>query len=208
MMSLHRLTSVTMGVPNVAETAGYYTEFGLRPERDGWFATQDGGRQLRVVPAATRRLVELNIGVDDPDDLARVAARLTSLGISPHRTPTSLSAVEKATGVRATLEVATRLTQPEVPATPYNGPGRVELLLVPQGPGGQLLRVLLRHGLHHRRPAVEARGAGGGPRPVQLGSAAPALVPGPGGPGRADDRQPLGLLSTFLRWDNRVRTDY
>ena len=125
-MSLHRLTSVTMGVPNVAETAGYYTEFGLRPVGDGWFATQDGGRQLRVVPAATRRLVELHVGVDDPDDLARVAARLTSLGISPHRTPARLSAVEKATGVRATLEVAARLTQPEVPATPYNGPGRVE----------------------------------------------------------------------------------
>ena len=125
-MSLHRLTSVTMGVPNVAETAGYYTEFGLRPVGDGWFSTQDGGRQLRVVPAATRRLVELHIGVDDPDDLARVAGSLARLGVAADRTPASLSAVEKATGVRATLEVAARLTQPEMPGTPYNGPGRVE----------------------------------------------------------------------------------
>src|SRR6202011_3281249 len=28
-MALHRLTSVTIGVPNVAETAAYYEEFGL-----------------------------------------------------------------------------------------------------------------------------------------------------------------------------------
>src|ERR1700760_3670923 len=110
-MSLHRLTSVTMGVPNVAETVGYYTEFGLRPEGDGWFATRDGGRQLRVVPAATRRPVELHIGVGDPPRpgspppppprvanppaggdapaaLAGVAARLTSMGVSPRRTAT------------------------------------------------------------------------------------------------------------------------
>ena len=28
-MALHRLTSITMGVPNVEETAAYYREFGL-----------------------------------------------------------------------------------------------------------------------------------------------------------------------------------
>ena len=40
-MALHRLTSITMGVPNVAETAAYYTEFGLTPEDDNWFSTTD-----------------------------------------------------------------------------------------------------------------------------------------------------------------------
>ena len=40
---------------------------------DDWFTTQDGGRQLRVVPAATRRLVELHIGVDDPDELVLIS---------------------------------------------------------------------------------------------------------------------------------------
>ncbi len=35
--------SVTMGVPNVLETADYYAEFGLRPEADGWFCTRDDG---------------------------------------------------------------------------------------------------------------------------------------------------------------------
>ncbi|TMC98694.1 MAG: dioxygenase, partial [Chloroflexi bacterium] len=28
-MSLHRLTSITVGVPNVEETAAYYADFGL-----------------------------------------------------------------------------------------------------------------------------------------------------------------------------------
>ena len=30
-MSLHSLLSVTIGVPNVEETAAYYAEFGLTP---------------------------------------------------------------------------------------------------------------------------------------------------------------------------------
>jgi catechol 2,3-dioxygenase-like lactoylglutathione lyase family enzyme len=125
-MTLHRLTSVTMGVPNVAETRDYYTDFGLRPDADGWFTTQDGGRQLRIVSAPARRLVELHIAADDEDDLGRVAGNLGRLGVPAERTVTSLSAVEMATGVRATLEIAPRLDQPGVPATPYNGPGRVE----------------------------------------------------------------------------------
>ncbi len=38
-MSLHGLGSVTIGVPNVEETAAYYAEFGLTPEAGGWFST-------------------------------------------------------------------------------------------------------------------------------------------------------------------------
>jgi catechol 2,3-dioxygenase-like lactoylglutathione lyase family enzyme len=38
-MSLHGLLSVTIGVPNVEETAAYYTEFGLARQADGWFST-------------------------------------------------------------------------------------------------------------------------------------------------------------------------
>ncbi len=125
-MALHRLTSITMGVPVVAQTAAYYDEFGLAPDGDGWFTTRDGGRQLRVVPAPTRRLIDLHIGVDDQDDLGRAAGQLTRLGIQVHRGPGQISAVEKATGARAYLEIAPRLEQQAVPATPYNGPGRLE----------------------------------------------------------------------------------
>lgn len=125
-MSLHRLTSVTIGVPNVDETRAYYAEFGLSPEEDGWFSTRDGGRQLRIVQTPTRRMVELHIGADDPDDISRVAGNLRRMGIDAAIGPKSVTAVEKATGVRATVEVAPRLLQTEVPATAYNGPGRLE----------------------------------------------------------------------------------
>ncbi len=80
-MSLHRLTSVTMGVPNVRETMAYYTDFGLTPVGDGTFRTEDAGNQLRGQFAPTRRLVELGIGADDPDDVAAVAARLDRAGV-------------------------------------------------------------------------------------------------------------------------------
>jgi hypothetical protein len=43
-MSLHGLLSVTIGVPNVEETAAYYAEFGLTPQPAGWFSTVDAGR--------------------------------------------------------------------------------------------------------------------------------------------------------------------
>jgi catechol 2,3-dioxygenase-like lactoylglutathione lyase family enzyme len=125
-MALHQLTSVTMGVPHVAQTADYYAEFGLQPAADGWFTTADAGRQLRIVAAPTRRLVALNIGVDDDDDLARAAGRLSRLGVPVERSATSVSAVEQATGIRATLEIAARLAQDAIPATAYNGPGRLE----------------------------------------------------------------------------------
>ena len=68
-MSLHRLTSVTIGVPNVAETAAYYQAFGLTEVAPGRLATTDGGEQLILVESPRRRLVALGVGVDDPDDL-------------------------------------------------------------------------------------------------------------------------------------------
>jgi hypothetical protein len=125
-MALHRLTSVTIGVPNVAETSAYYAEFGLTPQGDGWFHTRDAGRQLRLVATPTRRLVELRVGVDDHDDIDRAAANLTRIGTEYSTLPSQLVATEQATGVRAVLELAQRVTQAPVPATVYNGPGRFE----------------------------------------------------------------------------------
>ena len=125
-MSLHRLASVTMGVPDTASTAAYYTQFGLAPVGDGWFSTRDGGEQLRIVRAPTRRMIELSVGVDDPDDLAAAAWRLRRLGIEARLDGLRLTAMEEVTGVRAVLCVEPRVHQPAAPPTPYNGPGRVE----------------------------------------------------------------------------------
>jgi catechol 2,3-dioxygenase-like lactoylglutathione lyase family enzyme len=125
-MGLHRLTRVTMGVPNVADTVAYYAEFGLTHVGGGSFATVDGGEQLRVVHAPHRRLVEIGVGADDHDDVARVASRLDRLGVPRSVADGVLTAVEPVSGFTALVEVAPRIAQEPVAATPYNGPGRVE----------------------------------------------------------------------------------
>ena len=124
-MALHRLVSLTIGVPNVEETSLYYAEFGLT--RDGaCFSTSDGGEQLRVVESPTRRLIELRVGADDSDDLDRITDRLARLGITSQRDPASVSAVEIHSGARVVIEVLPRISQGPVAIGPYNGPGRAE----------------------------------------------------------------------------------
>ncbi len=124
-MALHRLASITVGVPNVEATARYYDEFGLT--RDGArFSTRHGGEQLRIVESPTRRLVELRIGADDPDDLDRVTDRLARLGVTSQRDPASVSAVEVRSGARAVIEVLPRIAQGAAAIGPYSGPGRAE----------------------------------------------------------------------------------
>lgn len=123
-MALHRLTRITLGVPAVASVAAYYEEFGLMPLGDGRFATGDGGEQLRLVQAPTRRLVELGIGADDADDLGRIAAALTDLGVAVERSPEAVSATDGGTRVRVVVRVVPRLQQTPVPASATNGPGR------------------------------------------------------------------------------------
>ncbi|NHN54182.1 dioxygenase [Calidifontibacter sp. DB0510] len=125
-MSLHRLSHVIIGVPNVAETQSYYSDFGLSQGTNGGFSTRDGGEQLRVVAAPQRRLVELGVAVDHVDDLARVAANLQRLGIPADLDGDTLVATEPIGGFRARLTVLPRLHQERTPATPYNGPGRIE----------------------------------------------------------------------------------
>jgi hypothetical protein len=92
-VALHRLASITIGVPSVEDTCLYYAEFGLT--RDGTtFSTRDGGEQLRIAGRPTCRLIEMCIGADDPDDLDRVTERLTQLGITAQRVRSGISAIE------------------------------------------------------------------------------------------------------------------
>ena len=122
-MALHSLASITIGVPAIEETSRYYAEFGLA--RDGaTFSTTDGGEQLCIVDAPSRRLIEMCIGVDDPDDVNRVAARLAALGVPVERDAASLRAIEIHTGARAVVKILPRLVQEPAPIGPCNGPGR------------------------------------------------------------------------------------
>jgi len=127
-VALHQLASFILGVPNPEETAAYYPGVGLTDEGEGWFATQDGGRQLQLVAAPARRLLELQIGVDDADDLARAASRLHRQGIDATIDPAAgtQTARDQTTRVQVVLRVTPRLKQPMTDPTPYNGPGRTE----------------------------------------------------------------------------------
>jgi catechol 2,3-dioxygenase-like lactoylglutathione lyase family enzyme len=125
-MALHRLTRVTIGVPDPVAVGSYYTDFGLTPRGDGSFATEDGGEQLRLVKRPARMLVELAVGADDVDDLGRIAASLGRLGIPCDLTDGTLSTLEPSAGFTVRVHVVPRLAQRPVPPTPYNGPARTE----------------------------------------------------------------------------------
>jgi len=139
-MPLHRLTHVTIGVPNVDDVAAYYADFGLGGSvRDvdetapphhavRRFTTRDGGEQLRIVRSSSRRLVELGVAVTDPDDLDRIAQSLTALEVEHERDceSSSLRATDRASGVAVVAQVLDPLAQAEVPRVPYNGPGRID----------------------------------------------------------------------------------
>ena len=145
-MALHRLTRITIGVPNVEETAGYYGEFGLTEsgaespaagaggpgaggpgaaagERN--FSTGDGGEQLRLVATPRRRLVELRVGADDPDDIERVAGSLARLGVTAERTGNGVRTYDPGTEVTIVVEIADRIKQEDTPSPPYNTPGHI-----------------------------------------------------------------------------------
>lgn len=123
-MSLHRLASITIGVPEPEPVRAFYREFGLAETAPGRFDTADGGEQLRIETAPRRRLLALSVGVDDGDDLARVGAALAKLGIAAERQARSLVAVEPVTGVRVELRPEPRLAQKPPPVLPLNAPGR------------------------------------------------------------------------------------
>ncbi len=78
-MALHRLTSITLGVPDVTASSAFFEDFGLTGNAGAStsstrLATRDGGEQVELVHAPTRRLDRIGIGADDANDLTRIAA--------------------------------------------------------------------------------------------------------------------------------------
>jgi len=115
-VSLHGLTSITLGVPDVGAVASYYEDFGLRrvgdrPARGLVFATAEGGEQLALRPAERRRLLEIGIGADDPDDLGRVEAGLRRLGVEFERDAAGLRVRDPNSALQVSVQVSPRITE-------------------------------------------------------------------------------------------------
>jgi len=123
-MSLHRLASLTIGVPEPEPVRAFYREFGLAETEPGRFDTADGGEQLRIERAPRRRLLALTVGVDDADDLGRSGAALAQLGVAAERSGNTLRVREPLTDVVVTLAIQPRLAQKATAPLPTNGPGR------------------------------------------------------------------------------------
>jgi catechol 2,3-dioxygenase-like lactoylglutathione lyase family enzyme len=124
-MSLHGLAEMTLGVPNVDATKGFYREFGLTESDGGMLASADGGDQLRVVESPYRRLVAYSLAADDADDVSRIrsAAAAHGIDVTDHEDG-SISMSEPIVGIRARVTVRARVVQDE----PYewkamNSPG-------------------------------------------------------------------------------------
>jgi catechol 2,3-dioxygenase-like lactoylglutathione lyase family enzyme len=122
-MALHRLSSFTFEVPDVASVLSFYSEFGLTDNLDGSMSTTDGGRQLFVRTGNRRRIAALTIGADDEDDIARIDSRLRSEGFSTLVRTDAVTSVEPITGTQVTVMIEPRVVQRLRPAAQYNSPG-------------------------------------------------------------------------------------
>lgn len=125
-MALHRLSHIEIGMPAAVIDAarGFYRDLGLTETAPRHFATSDGGEQLALIEAARRGLAALTVGVDDADDLGRVAASLAKLGAEAVREGTTLRTRDPVTGIRVTLAIEPRLVQRAEAPLATNGPGR------------------------------------------------------------------------------------
>jgi catechol 2,3-dioxygenase-like lactoylglutathione lyase family enzyme len=128
-VSLHGLTSITLGVPDVEAVSRYYEEFGLTPSGrspDGGrrFSTLDGGEQLVVTEAAQRRLLEIGVGVDNSDDLDRIESNLAQLGAECFRSAEELVVHDPHSALGVSVKIAPRIVQSPAEQEPTNGPGR------------------------------------------------------------------------------------
>jgi catechol 2,3-dioxygenase-like lactoylglutathione lyase family enzyme len=129
-VSLHRLTHLIIGVPDLDEAAKFYTDFGLTPVEgpgaasERRFGTVDGGEQLILVHTPIRRLVEIGVAAQDRDDLHSIQSRLARLHIESRVDRGELVTVEPATGIAVKVAVAEPLQQ-KWQVAEHNYPGDI-----------------------------------------------------------------------------------
>lgn len=141
-MALHRLLGFTTAVPAPDDLAGFYEEVGLSGDGPAGFTGSDGGAAVHLEEGEFRRLLRVEVGCQDPAELADIAARLTEGGASPAVSEDAVRVVEEASQVELVVKAAP-------PVSPSAGASPV----VPNAPGGTVR-------VDERAPAVF-----GGPRP-------------------------------------------
>jgi len=141
-MSLHRLLGFRAAVADPVALGAYYGELGLTDNAASGYTGSEGGAVVIVDEAPFRRLVAVDIGCHDDQDLDAVQHRLEARGASPARNSGSVSVLDGASRVLFTVRVA------EVEAA-----GLPVELVMPNTPGA-----IVR--LNERAPAVF-----GAPRP-------------------------------------------
>lgn len=125
-MPLHRLTTITLGVPDVGAAVEFYEDFGLETTGPGRLSSLDGGDQLRLVESDRRRLVDLGVGADDPDDLHRIARNLDGSTFDwAWESDERIVVHEPGTKVTVRVELAPHLVQAEATAPEMNGPAHM-----------------------------------------------------------------------------------
>lgn len=122
-MALHRLTTITLGVPDVSASAAFLRDFGLTGEA-GRLSTRDGGEQLRLQASARRSLLSLGLGAEDDDDLGRIEARARQAAPASvlESNPGRLVLREPVTGLSVEVTVAAPYAPPVAVHT-FNRPG-------------------------------------------------------------------------------------
>lgn len=124
-MPMHRISSITLGVPDLDSTAEFYTDFGLTPLGDYRFATSDGGEQLKLKHSPVRRLLEYGVGVDDADDIRSASSRLSAMDIGHNVSDERLSVFDEGSGVTISMTPLARYDQTPPVSPEYNAPGLV-----------------------------------------------------------------------------------
>lgn len=123
-MALHRLTTLSLGVPDPVATAAFYRDFGLSETAPGVLATREGGDQLRLSAAPKRRMISLGLGVENPDDLDRAERGVRALGFEPRREGGRLAVHDPGSDVALELSVAPAIAPAPPARARLNSPGQ------------------------------------------------------------------------------------
>lgn len=125
-MSLHRLVSMRVGVPDPEALAGFHREVGFTVHDTGEVASPDGGTQVHIEEAPFRRLLAVTLGAHHEADLTTVAERAGGLGLAVATTANgTVQVTDPASHVRFEVQVAPPLASPapSSPARVENRPG-------------------------------------------------------------------------------------